>query len=117
MRIRTEINSSYISEQDYKMAELANALSHPLRVALVRYLDEKDAGTGLDNATCNKDLVHMFDYSQSTISQHVKILTKCGLFTVKKKDQFRYYFLNRALLRELNAFLGKMGEKNHQNEL
>lgn len=108
MRIRTEINSSYIVESDHKMAELANALSHPLRVALVRYLNDKDGGTGLDNATCNKDLVQMFDYSQSTMSQHTKILTQCGLFRVEKKDQFRYYFLNRELLREFYDFLNKM---------
>lgn len=105
MRIRSELSSSYIVDSDYKMAELANALSHPLRVALVRYLDSKDTGGGLDNATCNKDLVQMFDYSQSTMSQHVKILTECGLFTVERKDQFRYYFLNRDLLVEFNNFL------------
>lgn len=105
MRIRTDVKSPYIKESDHKMAELANALSHPLRVALVRYLSEKNAKTGLDNATCNKELVAMFDYSQSTMSQHVKILTECGLFTVKKKDQFRFYFLNRELVKEFYEFL------------
>ena len=90
------------------MAELANALAHPLRVALVRYLSDKDNETGLDNATCNKDLVEMFDYSQSTMSQHVKILTECGLFQVERKDQFRYYFLNKALLKEYDEFLNKL---------
>ena len=111
MRIRTEVNSSYILESDHKMAELANALSHPLRVALVRYLNDKDSGTGLDNATCNKDLVQMFDYSQSTMSQHVKILTNCGLFKVEKKDQFRYYYLNRELLAEFHSFLSNLVEE------
>ena len=106
MRIRSDIRSSYISDTDQKMAELANALSHPLRVALVRYLDGKDTGKGLNNDTCNKELVQIFEYSQSTISQHVKILTQCGLFTVKKKDQFRFYNLNRDLLAEFHAFLG-----------
>lgn len=108
MRIRSEVKSSYITDHDQKIAELANAMAHPLRVALVRYLNEKDAGAGLDNATCNKDLVEMFDYSQSTISQHVKILTDCGLFTVKRKDQFRFYFLNRSLLTEFQHFLNPL---------
>lgn len=106
MRIRNEVVSPYIVDEDHKMAELANALSHPLRVALVRYLSEKDEGEGLDNATCNKDLVEMFDYSQSTMSQHVKILTECGLFLVERKDQFRYYFLNRELLQQFYDYLG-----------
>ena len=108
MRIRTDVSSDYITDSDQKMAMLADALSHPLRVALVRYLDENDNGDGLDNATCNKDLVEMFDYSQSTMSQHVKILTTSGLFTVEKRDQFRYYFLNRALLLEFHDFLNQI---------
>ncbi len=108
MRIRSEVSSPYITMEDQKMAEIANALSHPLRVALVRYLSTKDKGDGLDNATCNKDLVEMFDYSQSTMSQHVKILRDCGLFQVVRKDQFRYYFLNRELLNEFYDFLDRL---------
>ena len=104
MRIRTEVSSSYINEEDHKIAMVANALAHPLRVALVRYLAEKDKGEGLDNFTCNKDLVKMFDYSQSTMSQHVKILKECGLFTTKNKDRFTLYYLNKELLQEFNEF-------------
>lgn len=107
MRIRSEVSGPYITVEDQKMAELANAMAHPLRVSLVRYLSTKDKGQGLDNATCNKDIVDMFDYSQSTISQHVKILVDCGLFIVEKKDQFRYYFINRELLREFDEFISR----------
>ncbi len=107
MRIRTEVTSSYIEEQDHKIAAIANALSHPLRVALVRYLDEKDKGQGLDNETCNKELVEMFDYSQSTMSQHVKVLRECGLFLTQPKDKFTFYFLNRELMSEFNQFISR----------
>ena len=105
MRIRTEITSSYITEEDHDMAKIANALSHPLRVALVRYLSEKNGGKGVDNVTCNKDLVNMFDYSQSTISQHVKILKDCGLFTTKVKDKFTFYCLNDSVLKKFKKSL------------
>ena len=98
MRIRTTISSDYITAKDQEMAKVANALAHPVRVALVRYLSEKNNGEGVDNSTCNKDLVAMFDYSQSTISQHVKILKDAGLFITERKDKFTHYFLNRALL-------------------
>ncbi|HMB64419.1 MAG TPA: metalloregulator ArsR/SmtB family transcription factor [Eudoraea sp.] len=98
MRIRTDISSKYITDEDYKAAEIANALAHPLRVALVRYLKTKNLGKGVDNVTCNKDLVEMFDYSQSTISQHVKILKETGLFITESKDRFTYYYLNKELL-------------------
>ncbi len=107
MRIRAEISSKYINEDDQKMAKIANALAHPLRVALVRYLSEKNGGTGVDNVTCNKDLVEMFDYSQSTMSQHVKILKECGLFITESKDKFTYYYLNRPLLQEFSVFFDR----------
>ena len=98
MRIRTDITNDYITEQDYEIAKIANALAHPFRVALVRYLNEKNKGKGVDNLTCNKDLVKMFDYSQSTISQHVKILKDCGLFITEVKDKFTFYQLNKKRL-------------------
>ncbi len=104
MRIRTEISSKYINEEDHKIAKISNALAHPLRVALVRYLSTKNCGEGVDNVTCNKDLVDMFDYSQSTISQHVKILKDSGLFITENKDKFTYYYLNRELLKEFGSF-------------
>ncbi len=99
MRIRTEITSDYITEEDHRVAKVANALAHPLRVALVRYLAEKNGGRGTDNITCNKDLVEMFDYSQSTMSQHVKILKECGLFVTETKDKFTFYYLDKDLLK------------------
>lgn len=98
MRIRTAISSKYITDEDFRVAEIANALAHPLRVALVRYLKTKNFGKGVDNVTCNKDLVEMFDYSQSTVSQHVKILKDAGLFMTESKDKFTYYYLNKELL-------------------
>ena len=100
MRIRTEVSSEYITTGDHEIAKIANALSHPLRVALVRYLSEKNDGLGVDNITCNKDLVAMFNYSQSTISQHIKILKDAGLFVTENKDKFTYYYLNSEKLRQ-----------------
>ena len=91
------------------MAELADALAHPARVALVRYLSQKNLGKGVDNVTCNKDLVEQFDYSQSTLSQHVKVLKECGLFRVETRDKFNYYHLNRELLAEYTELLGELG--------
>lgn len=105
MRIRTEILSDYINDKDFEIAKVANALSHPLRVALVRYLSEKNNGQGVNNVTCNKDLVELFDYSQSTISQHVKILKDAGIFITESKDKFTLYYLNGDLLKQFGKSL------------
>jgi len=107
MRIRSEISSKYITEEDIQMAEISNALAHPLRMALMRYLKNKNFGKGVDNITCNKDLVQMFDYSQSTVSQHVKILKEAGLFITESKEKFTYYYLNKELLTQFSLFLDK----------
>ena len=90
------------------MALIANALAHPLRVALVRYLSTKNFGMGVDNVTCNKDLVKMFDYSQSTVSQHVKILKECGLFITESKDKFTFYYMNKELMDEFSAYFSQL---------
>ena len=108
MRIRTEISSKYINETDYEVAKIANALAHPVRVALVRYLSEKNQGKGVDNITCNKDLVEMFNYSQSTISQHVKILKEAGLFLTERHDKFTHYYMNYGLLEKFAKALGSL---------
>lgn len=100
MRIRSDISSDYISDKDIALAEIADALSHPLRVALLRYVKTKNSGQGVDNETCNKDLVNMFNYSQSTISQHIKILKNCGLFVTESKDRFTFYYVNIDLLNQ-----------------
>ncbi|UJH67259.1 ArsR/SmtB family transcription factor [Allomuricauda sp. SCSIO 65647] len=108
MRIRTEISSKYINETDQEVAKIANALAHPVRVALVRYLSEKNNGRGVDNVTCNKDLVNMFEYSQSTISQHVKILKEAGLFLTEQHDKFVHYELNYQLLEKFAVTVGAL---------
>ena len=99
MRIRSTKSSTFITEEDQQMATIADALAHPIRVALVRYLKDKNDGQGVDNETCNKDLVQLFDYSQSTISQHVKVLKNCGLFITESKDKFTFYYLDQGLLK------------------
>ena len=47
---------------------------------------------------CNKDVVEAFNYSQATISQHIKKLVVSGLVEVKKDDRFSYYYANLGIL-------------------
>ena len=109
MRIRTAISNKYINDLDYEVAQIANALAHPVRVALVRYLSKKNNGKGVDNVTCNKDLVEMFDYSQSTISQHVKVLKEAGLFVTEQHDKFTHYQLDYSILEKFTDTIKTMG--------
>lgn len=102
MRIRKETT---INKDDTRIATIANSLAHPVRVALVRYLLNKNCGRGVDNITCNKDLVEIFPYSQSTISQHVKILKDAKVFLTEEKEKFTFYQVNPKMLDKIKTFL------------
>ena len=64
MRIRKEIDDR--SEDVLYLAGIADALAHPVRVAILKYVAEKNQ---VRNDVCNNDLVQYLDYSQATISQ------------------------------------------------
>ena len=106
MRIRKTINSSNrIQTKDEYIAKIANSLAHPVRLALVRYLLNKNCGKGIDNATCNKDLVELFPYSQSTISQHVKILKEADVFLTEEREKYTFYQVNPELKKKIEVFI------------
>lgn len=58
--------------QEVKLADIAKALSHPARIAIIKLLVEKGA------CTCGK-IVDELPLSQSTVSQHLKELREAGL--------------------------------------
>ncbi len=60
------------TQQEQELARFAKALSHPMRVAILNYLEKQlQCYTG--------DLVDIFPMAQSTISQHIKELKEAGL--------------------------------------
>jgi len=54
------------------LAKYAKALAHPMRVAILDYLDKQ-------SCCFTGDLVDIFPMAQSTISQHLKELKNAGL--------------------------------------
>jgi len=54
------------------LAKYAKALAHPIRVAILDYLDKQ-------SCCFTGDLVDVFPMAQSTISQHLKELKNAGL--------------------------------------
>ncbi len=64
--------SSAFSIKDNTIAKVANALSHPARVAILKILIKRRA------CICG-DIVDELPLSQSTISQHLKELKHAGL--------------------------------------
>jgi len=93
MRIRKNVETT--SPEIQVLAHIADALAHPARIAILQYVAEKNA---VRNDVCNSDLVQFLDYSQATISQHVKKLVKADLLQTEKQDRFTIYTLNREKL-------------------
>jgi len=106
MRLRKEPDS--IQEEEVLMiAKVSDALAHPVRINLYRHIMQCNRNRAL---VCNKDLVAAFDYSQATISQHIKKLTDSGLVEVKKNDRFSYYYANMGALAQYLSAAKKIGQ-------
>jgi ArsR family transcriptional regulator, arsenate/arsenite/antimonite-responsive transcriptional repressor len=89
------------TEGDEALAKLAWAIAHPARVRLVRLLIAKSA------CVCG-ELVELMPLSQSTVSQHLKILKEAGVVQGEIDGPKVCYCVNEdglALLKELVAKL------------
>jgi len=94
MRLRKEPNT--LQEEDILLiASVSDALAHPARIKIYRFIMKANKER---HKICNKDVVAAFDYSQATISQHIKKLVVSGLLEVKKDDRFSYYYANLGML-------------------
>ena len=82
-----------------RMAEVAKALSDPVRVQLVDVL-RKHAGK-----VCVCELVPLFDLSQPTVSHHLKVLREAGIVGSERQGLWAYYYVIPDALEELSSWL------------
>lgn len=90
-----------IHETDAEFAKLAAALGHPARVAIIRFLKEKGV------CICG-EIVEVLPLSQSTVSQHLKVLKEAGLVQGETDGPRSCYCVNPAALERLRALLGDL---------
>ncbi|MBQ6370686.1 MAG: winged helix-turn-helix transcriptional regulator [Firmicutes bacterium] len=96
MRLRKELDEMQ-EKEILLIARISDALAHPARIKIFRYIMQQNRER---KQVCNKDLVAYFDYSQATISQHVKKLVDADLVQVVKKDRFSYYYVHLGTLND-----------------
>ena len=96
MRIRKDTDTLETEEVSL-IASASDALAHPVRVELFRYVYTQNLK---GSPVCNKDLVKAFDYSQATISQHMKKFLISGLIKAEKKGTYSYYLVNLGMLQK-----------------
>ena len=80
------------------------ALGHPVRLGIVLRLAEEPE-------TCACDFAQVFDVSQPTISQHLKVLRDAGLVVTRRRGTQICYSLDPAAVRALDAVVAALGPR------
>ncbi len=85
------------------MAVLLKALAHPVRLQILHYLG------GQKNCCCN-EICACIPLAQSTISQHLKILSNAGVIDYQPSGNTSQYSLNAASLENVLKTIGQLNE-------
>ena len=84
-----------------RSAEIAKALGHPARIAILKILAER--------TTCFcGDITEILPLAQSTVSQHLKALKSAGLISGEVEGVRTCYCLNPDGIKELQLVLSEL---------
>ncbi len=81
-----------------KLARLCKALGHPARITILEHLKN------LDSCICG-EIVEVMPLSQSTVSQHLKVLKECGLVQGEVEGPRTCYCVDKAALNEFKQLV------------
>lgn len=87
------------SKTQIRTAELAKALGHPARIAILELLAER-------NTCICGDITHELPLAQSTVSQHLKALKNAGIIQGEIDGVRTCYCIDPKAARELKDLLG-----------
>jgi|SRR5207302_3180913 len=77
------------------------ALGHPVRLGIAMRL-------AAEPETCACDFAEVFEVSQPTISQHLRVLREAGLVTTRRRGTQICYSLDPAAVRSLGETLATL---------
>lgn len=84
-----------------RLAKIFKALGHPTRIKIIEHLIK------IDTCICG-EIVDIFPFSQSTISQHLKHLKDSGIVCGEVEGPKTYFCVDKAVLNEIKNFIGKL---------
>jgi len=87
------------------MADIFDVLADGTRRELLTHLLHHSGSRSKSGEVAVSELVSELGISQPTVSKHLKVLRDHGLVSVREEGQHRYYKLDAAPLRELQAWL------------
>lgn len=81
-----------------ELSKLFKALGHPTRIKIVEHLIR------INTCVCG-DIVNIFPFSQSTISQHLKILKDSGIVCGEIEGPKTYFCVDKTVLEKLKQYI------------
>lgn len=101
----TTITKSIIKDPAVvRSAEIARAMGHPARIAILKIL--------MDRQTCFcGDITEILPLAQSTVSQHLKALKEAGLITGTVEGVKTCYCLSPEGISELNSLMTELSSE------
>lgn len=93
--------STLFTAEENRMADLAKALAHPARIAILRHL------TKINACVCG-DLVEVLPLSQSTVSQHLRELKRVGIIQGNIEGTKTCYCINPKVWQEAQLVFAKL---------
>lgn len=85
-------------QEEQELAELAKALAHPARIAILKELARR-------NTCICGEIVEVLPLAQSTVSQHLKELQQAGLIQGTVEGAKSCYCINRATFQKFERML------------
>jgi predicted transcriptional regulator len=79
------------NQEDIFLADLAKALAHPVRIKILKILNEQ-------NVCMCGDIVDLLPLAQSTVSQHLKELKRVGLIKGNTEGPKICYCIDQKIL-------------------
>ncbi len=89
--------------EENALAELAKALGHPARIAILKELAQRKV------CVCG-EIVEVLPLAQSTVSQHLKELKAAGLIQGTVEGAKSCYCINWDMIRRLQDLIGSFIE-------
>lgn len=96
---------SNITQDHRKLARYAKALSHPVRVYIIKHLSKQ-------NCFYSGDLSEVLPIAKSTLSQHLKELKSAGLIQGEIQAPKIKYCLNRNAWNEAISYFDYLFDPN-----
>lgn len=95
--------SALFTAEQNRMAELAKAIGHPARIAILQILMQRGCVCG--------ELVEELPLSQSTVSQHLKALKQADIIKGEITGVRTCYCINEKVWKQLNSVFGAFFNK------